>query len=48
MKWNIEWIDLQKIEQMIAECWRMNERQLEKYCRKLSVQQDLIFAGELG
>ena len=48
MKWNLEWIDLQNIERMIAECWRMNERQLEKYCRKLSRQKDLEFAGELG
>lgn len=48
MKWNIEWIDLQNIERMIAECWRMNERQLEKYCNKLSRQRDLVFAEELG
>ncbi len=48
MKWNIEWIDLQNIEHMIAECWRMNERQLERYCIKLSQQKELVFAGELG
>lgn len=48
MKWNIEWIDLQNIEHMIAECWRMNERQLERYCKKLSLQKDLVFAGDLG
>ncbi len=48
MKWNIEWIDLKNIEHMIAECWRMNNRQLQSYYRELSQQQELIFAGELG
>lgn len=48
MKWNTEWVDLQNIEHMVAECWRMGEYQLEKYVQKLSKQQDLIFAGELG
>uniref|UniRef100_N2AKA2 SrtB family sortase n=1 Tax=Eubacterium plexicaudatum ASF492 TaxID=1235802 RepID=N2AKA2_9FIRM len=48
MKWNTEWVDLQNMERMVAECWRMGEYQMEKYVRKLSVQQDLIFAGELG
>lgn len=48
MKWNIEWVDLQNMEQMVAECWRMSELQLEKYVRKLTKQKDLIFAGELG
>lgn len=48
MKWNIEWVDLQIIEHMVAECWRMGGYQLEKYVQKLSKQQELIFAGELG
>lgn len=48
MKWNVEWVDLQNIERMIAECWRLGGRQLEKYCMNLSRQQDLAFAGELG
>lgn len=48
MKWNTEWVDLQNIERMVAECWRMGEYQLEKYVQKLSKQQELIFAGELG
>jgi len=48
MKWNIEWVDLQIIEHMVAECWRMGEYQLERYVQKLSKQQELIFAGELG
>lgn len=48
MKWNIEWVDLQNIEHMISDCWRMSERHLEKYCKELSRQQDLIFAGKLG
>lgn len=48
MKWNTEWVDLQNIEHMVAECWRMGGHQLEKYVQKLSKQQDLIFAGELG
>lgn len=48
MKWNTEWVDLQNIEHMIAECWRMSERRLERYCKELSRQQNLIFAGELG
>ncbi len=48
MKWNIEWIDLQNIEHMIAECWRMNDKQLKQYFRKLSERRDLEFAGALG
>lgn len=48
MKWNIEWVDLQNIEHMVAECWRMNDHQLEKYVQRLSRQQELVFAGELG
>ncbi|MDE7310044.1 MAG: class B sortase [Eubacterium sp.] len=48
MKWNIEWVDLQNMERMVAECWRMSEHQLERYVQKLSKQKDLIFAGELG
>ena len=48
MKWNIEWVDLQNIERMTAECWRLSEKQLQQYCEQLSQQRDLIFAGELG
>lgn len=48
MKWNIEWVDLQNIERMTSECWRLSEKQLREYCERLSQQQDLIFAGELG
>lgn len=48
MKWNTEWVDLQNIERMVAECWRMGEYQMERYVQKLSKQQELIFAGELG
>lgn len=48
MKWNIEWVDLQIIEHMVAECWRMGGHQLEKYVQKLSNQQELVFAGDLG
>lgn len=48
MKWNTEWVDLQNIEHMVAECWRMGGYQMEKYVQKLSKQQDLIFAGDLG
>lgn len=48
MKWNTEWVDLQNIEHMVAECWRMGGHQLERYVQKLLKQQDLIFAGELG
>ncbi|MDE6889641.1 MAG: class B sortase [Eubacterium sp.] len=48
MKWNLEWVDLQNIEHMVAECWRMGGYQLDKYVQKLTRQQDLIFAGELG
>lgn len=48
MKWNIEWVDLQNIEHMVAECWRMGGHQLEKYVQKLSKQQELVFAGDLG
>lgn len=48
MKWNTEWVDLQNIERMVAECWRMGDYQMERYVQKLSKQQELIFAGELG
>lgn len=48
MKWNIEWVDLQNMEHMVAECWRMGGHQLEKYVQKLSKQQELVFAGDLG
>lgn len=48
MKWNIEWVDLQNIERMTSECWRLSEKQLREYCERLSQQQDLIFAGGLG
>lgn len=48
MKWNIEWVDLQNIERMTAECWRLSEKQLQQYCERLSQQRELIFAGELG
>lgn len=48
MKWNIEWVDLQNMERMVAECWRMNEHQLERYVQRLSKQRELAFAGELG
>lgn len=48
MKWNIEWVDLQNVEHMIAECWRMNERQQQSYYKELSRKQELAFAGELG
>ena len=48
MKWNIEWIDLQNIEHMIAECWRMNDSQLTRYFHHLARNRDLVFAGGLG
>ncbi len=48
MKWNIEWVDLQNIERMVSECWRMNKRQQEQYCVNLMRQKELAFAGELG
>lgn len=48
MKWNIEWVDLQNIEHMVAECWRMGGHQFEKYVQRLSKQQELVFAGDLG
>ena len=48
IKWNIEWIDLHNIEHMIAECWRMNDKQLDRYYRKLSTRRELEFAGTLG
>ena len=38
MKWNTEWVDLQNIEHMVAECWRMGGYQMEKYVQKLSKQ----------
>ncbi len=48
MKWNIEWADLKNIEYMIAECWRMSERQMKHYCKDLIHQRELVFAGEIG
>lgn len=48
MKWNIEWVDLQNIERMIAECWRLGDKQLQQYYDKLLQQKDLVFAGPIG
>lgn len=48
MKWNTEWVDLQNLERMVAECWRMNPQQLQKYYEDLDKQRDLVFAGDLG
>ena len=48
MKWNAEWVDLQNIDRMVAECWRFNDVQLKSYAKQLRQQQDLIFAGVLG
>lgn len=48
MKWNIEWADLKNIEYMIAECWRMSQRQMKHYCKDLIYQRELVFAGEIG
>lgn len=48
MKWNIEWVDLQNIERMTSECWRLSEKQLQQYCERLSQQKELLFAGEMG
>ena len=48
MKWNYEWVDLQTIDQMISDCWRMNSQQLKEFQQQLWQQQDLIFAGDMG
>ena len=48
LKWNIEWVDLKNIERMIAECWRLNERQMYRYYQDLEEQRELVFAGRLG
>ena len=29
MKWNAEWVDLQNISRMVADCWRFNDTQLK-------------------
>lgn len=48
MKWNLEWVDLNTLERLLAECRSLDRKQQEQYLLDVVKRKDLLFVGWSG